>query len=114
VSDPRPIVRESLLTAVLDGAPAVERVQVARIELAPGQETGLHVHPGAVVGLVTSGTIRFQVEGDEERTLQAGDAFHEPAGVRIAHFDNASESEPAVFVAHYLLPPGETRLIEML
>jgi quercetin dioxygenase-like cupin family protein len=113
VPEPPPIVRESLLTAVLDGAP-VERVQVARIELAPGQETGLHVHPCAVVGLITSGTIRFRVEGEEEQTLHAGDAFHEPAGARIAHFDNASEGEPAAFVACYLLPPGETRLIEML
>jgi quercetin dioxygenase-like cupin family protein len=114
VPDPPPIVRESLLTAVLDGAPAVERVQVARIELAPGQETGLHLHPCAVFGLITSGTIRFQIEGEEEQTLNAGDAFHEPAGARIAHFDNASEGEPAVFMACYLLPPGETRSIEML
>ena len=30
------------------------------------------------------------------------------------HFDNALTSEPAIFLACYLLPPGETRLIEML
>jgi quercetin dioxygenase-like cupin family protein len=47
-------------------------------------------------------------------TLQAGDAFFEPANVRIPHFDNASETDAAVFVACYLLPPGEDRLIEML
>ena len=48
------------------------------------------------------------------RLLAAGDAFHEPAGVEIPHFDNASDAESAVFLACYLLPPGETRLIEML
>jgi hypothetical protein len=67
VTDPPPIVRESLLTAAVHGAP-VERVEVARIELAPGQATGLHLHPCPVVG----------------------------------------------YVAFYLLPPGERRLIEML
>ena len=50
----------------------------------------------------------------EERTLCAGDAFHEPAGAPIAHFDNASKDEPATFIAFYLLPPGEDSLIEML
>lgn len=108
------IVREPLLEAVLAGTPAVARVQVARIELEPLQETGLHRHPCPVVGLVTAGTIRFQPEGEEERTLCAGDAFFEPQGKRMAHFDNASASEKAAFVAYYLLAPGESELIEPL
>jgi hypothetical protein len=33
---------------------------------------------------------------------------------RSPPFDNAFTSEPASFLACYLLPPGETRLIEML
>ena len=37
-----------------------------------------------------------------------------PAFFPGAHFDNASEAEPAAFLACYLLPPGEDRLIEML
>ncbi len=37
-----------------------------------------------------SGEIRFQIEGESARTLHAGSAFHEPAGVTILHFDNAS------------------------
>jgi hypothetical protein len=32
----------------------------------------------------------------------------------LAHFDDASKHEPATFIASYLLPPGEDRLIEML
>jgi hypothetical protein len=32
----------------------------------------------------------------------------------IARFDNASDSERAVFVACHLLAPGEDRVIEML
>ena len=108
------IVRVSLLDAALDGQPEIGRVRSARIELGAGQEAGRHRHPCDVVGYVAAGTIRFQVEGEEEKTLRAGDAFHEPAGAPIAHFDNAAADEPATFIAFYLLPPGEDTLIEML
>ncbi len=108
------IVRDHLLEAALAGETVVERVQVARIELGPRQEAGRHRHPCTVVGYVAAGAIRFGVEGEAERTLNAGDAFHEPANAPIAHFDNASDTVPATFIAFYLLPPGEDRLIEML
>ena len=109
-----PIVRQRLLAGAIDGEARVERVEVARIELAPGQEAGLHLHPCPVVGYVVSGAIRFQVAGESQVALSAGDAFFEPANVEIAHFDNASDDVAATFIAFYLLPPGEERLIEML
>jgi quercetin dioxygenase-like cupin family protein len=109
----QPVIREPLLTAMLEADTPVERVEVARIELAPSQQTGLHFHPCPVVGCVLAGEIRFQVDGETERTLHAGDAFFEPANTRIANFDNRSDSDPATFVAFYLLPEGEERLIVM-
>jgi quercetin dioxygenase-like cupin family protein len=108
------IVRVPLLDAALEGRPELARVRGARIELEPGQAAGRHRHPCDVVGSVAAGAIRFQVEGEEEQTLHAGDAFHEPAEAPIAHFDNASQDEPATFIAFYLLAEGEDRLIEML
>jgi quercetin dioxygenase-like cupin family protein len=108
------VVRVPLLDAALAARHSVGQVRSARIELGAGQETGRHRHPCDVVGYIAAGTIRFQVEGEEERTLRAGDAFHEPAGAPIAHFDNASADEPATFIAFYLLTPGEDTLIEML
>lgn len=111
---PVPINRESLLSVTLARATSVERVAVARIELAQGQATGRHFHPCDVVGYIVSGTVRFQIAGEPETRLHGGDAFHEPANREIAHFDNASDEQPAVFVASYLLPAGEERLIEML
>lgn len=112
--DPAPITRESLLSAALADGTTVERVEMARIELAPGQPAGRHFHPCDVVGYIVSGAIRFQIAGEPETMLEAGDAFHEPAGGEIAQFDNASDEQPATFIACYLLPPGEKRLIEML
>jgi quercetin dioxygenase-like cupin family protein len=111
---PQPIERRALLTAVLDDNPAVDRVEVAQIELAPGQATGLHLHPCPVVGYVVGGAIRFQVEGKAEAILEPGDAFFEPADARVLHFDNASNRQPATFVAAYLLSKGEDRLIVIL
>lgn len=106
-------VRHELLTAPLAGE-SVERVKMLRVELAPGQAAGRHLHPCPVVGLVLSGSIRFQATGGPETTLTPGEAFHEPSGIEIPHFDNASETEPATFLACYLLAPGEDRLIEIL
>jgi quercetin dioxygenase-like cupin family protein len=114
MSDPPPIVRTALLDATLQAGTEIDRVNVARVELAPGQSTGLHLHPCPVVGWVIAGMITFQVADGPVVTLQAGDAFFEPAHVQIPHFDNVSATETAVFIASYLLGPGEDRLIEML
>lgn len=106
------VVRKSLTTALI-GRRNVERVEVKEIRLVPGQETGRHLHPCPVVGYIASGAIRFQIEGQPQRTLQAGEAFFEPSDTRIIHFDATAEG-PAVFIAFYLLGPGESKLIEML
>ena len=113
MSGSAPIARQDLLEASLVGSPAIERAHISRVELAPGQAVGLHFHPCHVIGCVLSGAIRFQIAEQPETLLSAGEAFHEPDGAWIAHFDNASDSEAAIFLACYLLPPGEERLLEM-
>jgi hypothetical protein len=45
--------------------------------------------------------------------LPEGSAFYEPADTVILRFDNASATEPLVFIANYLLD-GEKDLIHML
>jgi len=107
------IQRKSLLTAIIEGRKDVERVEIREIGLAAGQEVGLHLHPCPVIGLVIAGRIRFQIAGQPEKILQAGDAFFEPAHTRIAHFD-ATADGPAKFAAFYLLGRDENTLIEML
>jgi quercetin dioxygenase-like cupin family protein len=107
------ISRRHLLTAPIGAGNAVDRVEAAEITLAPGQRTGTHRHPCPVVGCVLAGNVRLQVDGQDAQTLGPGEPFYEPADTRIAAFDNASDTDPAVFVAFYLLPPGEERLIVM-
>jgi quercetin dioxygenase-like cupin family protein len=109
-----PVGRKALLTAVMNGASPVGRVQIMEIEFKPSQRTGFYRRPCAVVGYVADGAISFQIEGEPAKTLRRGDAFYEPMNARVAHFDNASETAPAKFIAFYLLSPGEDQLIEML
>ena len=74
---------------------------------------GKHLHPCPVVGYIVSGKVLFQVEGEEKKTLNQGEAFYEPKNKTILHFDNASEEETLVFIAFYLKEAGED-LIKML
>jgi quercetin dioxygenase-like cupin family protein len=108
------ISRQDLLTAALGNGRVIDRVEIKRIELAPGQSTGPHRHPCPVVGHIISGSIQFQIEGRPAKTLRAVAAFFEPANLRIRSFDNSSPQEPATFVAYYLLGVGEHEIIEML
>jgi quercetin dioxygenase-like cupin family protein len=88
----------------------VDRLETYRVTLGPGSHTGLHHHPGGVVGVVIAGTVIFERSGEVE-TLRAGDAFVERPGAAIERFDNASDREPAVFIAHYILQGNQPLLV---
>ena len=66
-----------------------------------------------MISYVVEGEIRFQIRGEQEKIIRAGQVCYEPAGAIIEHFDNASNRVPAKFIAYYLLN-GQKELIEML
>ena len=105
-----PSVREHLLTGHV--AAYVDRIDGHRVRLRPGQATGLHIHPGGVAGYVTEGEIAFQIEGRPAETLRSGNVFYEPPGARVQRFDNLSASEPATFIAFYLLTGDQPLILE--
>ncbi|MBV9887517.1 MAG: cupin domain-containing protein [Acidobacteria bacterium] len=108
------IYRKPLLSAMLEQTKKVGKVEIKEIVFQPGQKTGLHFHPCPVVGYIAEGTAVFHVEGSEEKTLRAGDAFFEPPNAKILRFDNASDKKGMKFIAFYLLDAGEEELIRML
>lgn len=118
MAEPKPgkqaIYRKPLFTAVLEQAKKVGKVEIKEIVFQPSQKTGLHFHPCPVVGYIAEGTVAFQIEGGEERTLRAGEAFFEPPNVKILKFDNASDTKGMKFIAFYLLDASEGELIRML
>jgi quercetin dioxygenase-like cupin family protein len=105
------VVREHLLTGDVGGR--VDRVETHRVELPPGAATGLHTHPGGVAGYVVNGRIAYQVLDGPTEELHAGSVFFEPPGETIRRFDNLSSTEPAIFVATYLVT-GDQPLIQFL
>ena len=111
--DPNQVIpRTPLLTAQL-GEKQVTTVEIMEINMQPGQIGGLHLHPCPVTGYIASGTAIYQIEGAPPRILEAGSAFYEPAGVRVAQFGNHSQTEPLKFIAFYLLNGPQER-IQML
>lgn len=108
------IIRKPLFTAILEQAKKVGKVEIKEIEFHPGQKTGLHLHPCPVVGYIAEGGAVIQIEGQESETFRAGDAFFEPANVKMLRFDNASDEAGMKFIAFYLLDSDEGELIRML
>lgn len=106
------IVRKVLLTQPIPSK-EVRTVDIREITLGPGQKAGYHRHPCPVFGRVKSGEVIFQIEGQGEKVLHAGEAFYEPQDAPIVAFDNASATNPMTFVAFYLVD-RESQLIEML
>lgn len=96
------------------GNPLVDLIKGVRIRFAPGQPTGKHRHPMSTCGVVTAGCFRFQIEGEDWYDLKVGEAFFEPAGRTILHFDNVSQDEPGEIVCFYLTDGSDRPSIEML
>jgi quercetin dioxygenase-like cupin family protein len=109
---PAPVTRTVLIDQPLPAPLPVQRVEVRRIVIAPDTAGGLHVHNGPVFGSIESGSAVYQIEGEPETVLAAGDTFYEPAGVRIARFD-ALESG-VTYLGYFLLTAGQQAELEFL
>ncbi|AEE47744.1 cupin domain-containing protein [Cellulomonas fimi] len=103
MSEP-PVVRTTLSTFTLDGAPSFASVEVRRITIAPDVHPGAHWHNGPVFGVVESGSVHFQVGHDAPSVLRAGDTFYEPGHATIARFDATEEG--VTFLAWFPVPAG--------
>ena len=109
----QPVLRRELLTAFIDGGKHVAKVEIQEVAMDVGIDAPLHVHPCPTVGVVTEGQIAFQIEGQQIQHLKVGDAFYEPAYVRVAKFNNEGDT-PAKFVVFYLLGENEKDTVRIL
>jgi len=90
---------------------AVVQVEVGDFHFTPGQPAPVHTHLAPVFGYVSKGTILYQIEGEAPQTLKTGDAFYEPVGLNILHFDNASQTDEAVFTDFNFERAGEPFIV---
>lgn len=92
--------------------PAGADVMTVLVEVPPGSPgTPPHRHTGPVFGYVTEGEVRWELEGEPERVLRAGDPFWEPGG-DVIHYQagNARSDGWARFVAVMLCVPDQPML----
>ena len=94
-----------LLTVDMDRAPAKE-AKMWITEIAPGERTPKHYHPGDVVAYVLEGSVIHTVEGKEPVTFTAGQAFHESA--KDIHWGtNPSQSIPVKLLTVQITDKGQ-------
>jgi|ERR1700733_4078126 len=75
---------------------------VVEVYYGPGESSPRHSHPCSVIGYVVDGAIRTRVEGEPEAVYNAGDAFYEaPNGIHEVSA-NASQTQPAAFIAYFV------------
>jgi quercetin dioxygenase-like cupin family protein len=75
---------------------------LVEVTYGPGSSSKPHSHGCAVTVYVVSGAVRSQVRGEAEKVYKAGDTFFEaPNGVHQISA-NASQTEPAKFVAYFV------------
>jgi quercetin dioxygenase-like cupin family protein len=101
----QPISRAVVLDARFDRVRPAARVEVREIRILAGHAAGLHVHNGPVVGSILEGSAVYQIDGEPERILPAGEVFYEPEGARIARFDATDEG--VRFLGYFILGPDE-------
>ena len=65
-----------------------------------------HRHSGPVFGYVAEGEMRFELEGEPERVIRAGEAFWEPGG-DVIHYQDANNRDDGVlrFIVTMLCAP---------
>lgn len=79
-------------------------MEVRRIRIAANVHPGAHWHNGPVFGVIESGSVYFQLSGEQASILRAGDTFFEPANETIARFDATDEG--VTFLGWFPLPAG--------
>ncbi|MDX2709144.1 cupin domain-containing protein [Streptomyces sp. PA03-6a] len=82
------------------------------VEWPPGDPgTPPHRHSGPAFGYVLEGAVRFELEGEPERIVKAGETFWEPGGDVIHYQDgNALPDARTRFVVTMLCAPGQPML----
>lgn len=92
--------------------PEGAEVMTMTIELPPGDPgTPPHRHSGPVFGYVLEGELLFELEGEPERVVRAGEAFWEPGG-DVIHYQagNGLADGWTRFVVVMVGVPGEPML----
>jgi quercetin dioxygenase-like cupin family protein len=104
--NPGPGTRERARVALSQALPKLNgdqlKATVVEVHYGPGESSPPHSHSCAVIGYVVEGALRTQVKGEPEAIYKSGESFYEaPHGVHVVSA-NASQTEPATFIAYFI------------
>ena len=94
--------------------PAGAHAMTVIVEYPPGDPGAPpHRHPGGpAFGYVVDGEMLFELEGEPERVVRAGETFWEPGGDVIHYQDgNNRDDVPVRFLVTMLCEPGKPMLV---
>ena len=79
---------------------------LVKLDLAPGESTGPHAHPGVEIGYVMKGTIKVAIGGlsPAEYEVQAGGSYH--INRAVPHALANSGDAPAELLTTYVVDVG--------
>jgi len=77
----------------------------ATVEIAAGFKAGRHFHPGIAMAYVVEGEFWFQLDGQPEKVLRAGESLTTPD--RAIHNEGATTGQPVKLTAVYVLEKGK-------
>ncbi|MGI5138063.1 cupin domain-containing protein [Streptomyces sp. CA-106110] len=107
---------KTALTSLLDiqppSVPERPQVMTALVQFPPGDPgTPPHRHSGPVFGYMVEGEMLFELEGEPERVIRAGEAFWEPGG-DVIHYQDGNNREDiwSRFVVVMMMVPGQPML----
>ena len=99
---PSPIKRTILQRADVPGTNL--EIIYATVEIAAGFKAGRHFHPGTAMALVVEGEFWFQLDGQPEKVLRAGESLATPD--RGIHNEGAL-GQPVKLTAVYVVEKGK-------
>ena len=96
------LIHREVVTGMPRGDRQEVRVITARFE--PGDKTVFHTHRFPVTVYVLEGAFTLELEGRAPVTVKAGEAFVEPANVKMTRH-NRSAAEPLKVMVFYVSDP---------
>jgi cupin domain len=100
-ASPRGVLARHTLTGPLQGFDVV-LLESSR----PPSPAPEHRHPGAVLGYVLDGQLRFGINHEPAQVVPAGGTFFEPIGAVHTTNESASPDSPVRFLAFFVVPRG--------
>ena len=100
---------EQVLAQEVDFPGGPQEVRVVRVEMEPMTAAAWHTHPTPVYVYVTEGELEMEVDGQENKTIRAGEAVAEPLDARMRVL-NTTDQPTSVVV--FQISPAEQEFLE--